>query len=171
MGRGNVSTTGPYEGLYFVDNDYYVVYRENNPYSEEEDHRLLKDLDLKELQSDTWLFDDWGTNEELDDILSCFKDSFKAMFPEFEDSSAFISKDKTCLLESNLFYICMEDNEWSIAVELLQKDGDDAVFDLQRESFAAYLNGIKKALLERLPSVGYYTGPWTHGTVMREDTL
>ena len=50
MGRGNVSTTGPYEGLYFIDNDYYVVYRENAPYEEEEAHRLQKDLDLSDLQ-------------------------------------------------------------------------------------------------------------------------
>lgn len=168
MGRSNVSTTGPYEGLYFIDNDYYVVYRENAPCAEEEEHRLQKDLALSDLQSGKWLLDEWGTNEELDDILNCFKESFTKMFPCFKDSSTFISKDKTCLLESKLFYICIEDNEWSVAIELLQKDGDDEAYEQQEQSFAGYLNGMKKALLERLPRIGYYTGPWTHGTVTRE---
>lgn len=27
---------------------------------------------------------------------------------------------------------------------------------------------MKAALLERLPSIGTYTGPWTHGTIRRE---
>ena len=26
MGRGNVCVTGPYEGLYYIDNDYVSIY-------------------------------------------------------------------------------------------------------------------------------------------------
>ena len=28
---------------------------------------------------------------------------------------------------------------------------------------------MKKALLARLPSIGVRTGPWTHGTITREE--
>ena len=28
---------------------------------------------------------------------------------------------------------------------------------------------LKKALLARLPSIGVRTGPWTHGTITREE--
>lgn len=75
------------------------------------------------------------------------------------------------MLESNLFYICAEDNEWSTAIELIQKDSpyDDHLVGLQKTHFAKYLDGMKEALLNSLPCIGFYTGPWTHGVLTREE--
>ena len=31
MGRGNVCVAGPHEGLYYIDNDHFHVYRRDEP--------------------------------------------------------------------------------------------------------------------------------------------
>ena len=68
-------------------------------------------------------------------------------------------------------FIGIEDNEWSEAVKLLQKEDpySDSLSGLQKRHYQRYLDGMKKALLERLPSIGCYTGAWTSGTIKRED--
>lgn len=40
MGRCNVCVTGPYEGLFYIDNDDLRVYRRNDPYAKEEETGL-----------------------------------------------------------------------------------------------------------------------------------
>ena len=72
MGRGNVCVTGKYEGLYYIDNDDFHVYRRDEPDSDEEfETRLLKNLSCQELTGGEWSFDEWGTREEESDILEC----------------------------------------------------------------------------------------------------
>ena len=76
------------------------------------------------------------------------------------------------ILESRLFYIAVEDNEWSLAVELVQKEeplGDVWMENLQKRLYQKYLDGMKKALLNRLPSIGTYSGAWTSGRIKREE--
>lgn len=68
MGRGNVCVTGPYEDLYYIDNNNYHVYRRNDPLDEEPEIRLMGDLDYSELTSGKWYCDEIGTSEELNDI-------------------------------------------------------------------------------------------------------
>lgn len=127
MGRGNVSVSGPYEGLYYIDNDNYHVYRRDDPMDEEPDTRLMGDLDYDELTSGAWLYDDEGTGNELDDIEECFIDDFTQMFPSFARCSSnewlrngrYGYFTRRAILESGLFYIAIEDNEWSMAVELV----------------------------------------------------
>lgn len=52
------------------------------------------------------------------------------------------------ILESRLFYIAVEDNEWSMAIELLQKKDpcDNHLLGLQKRYYQRYLNGMKKCL-------------------------
>ncbi len=61
-----------------------------------------------------------------------------------------------------------------ISKELVQKDGySDCqsawLAGLQKRRYREYLDSMKKALLARLPSIGVRTGPWTHGTITREE--
>ena len=37
--------------------------------------------------------------------------------------------------------------------------------------YQSYLDGIKKCLLNRLPSIGCYAGAWTSGFIKREDLV
>ena len=83
MGRGNVCVTGQYEGLYYIDNDHIHVYRKDDPFAEEQEVRLLGELDYAELTGVEWLYDEEGTGNEEDDVLECFMDDFIRSFPSF----------------------------------------------------------------------------------------
>ena len=163
MGRGNVCVTGKYEGLYYIDRDYTDVYRRSDEVSDDEfETRLLGELSYDELTGGDWLYD----------VLECFTEGFTRMFPSFKR----VEKDKwhdrsiRIILESELFYVGVEDNEWSVAVKLLQKEDpyDNHLEGLQKRRYQQYLDGMKKVLLERLPSIGTYSGAWTSGRITRD---
>lgn len=179
MGRGNVSVSGEFEGLYYIDNGDIHVYRRDNPLDDEPETVLMKELGSADINTGAWVYDEYRTMEEEGDILECFVDSFGRMFPSF----ARVSEEKwvknglygdpcrRVIMESGLFYIAVEDNEWSLAVELIQKEDpyDNHLSGLQGRHFQRYLDGMKICLLERLPSICIRTGPWTSGVIRRED--
>ena len=172
MGRGNVCTHGKYEGLYFIDRDYLDVYTAQSP--DEEDCCLVKtlgDLSCEDLQSGAWIFDGVASGDAVDQVLEGFMEAFQKRFPSFERVESDTWHDgRRLLLENGLFVIALEDNEWSLAVELLQKENDyQSLEGLQSRQYQRYLDGMRDALLEHLPSIGTYTGPWTSGTINRKE--
>ncbi|WP_166542404.1 hypothetical protein [Acutalibacter sp. 1XD8-36] len=107
---------------------------------------------------------------------------FCQMFPGFERAGTnewlrngpYGDLSRRVILESKLFYVCVEDNEWSLAVELVQKEepwGLPWMENLQKQLYQKYLDGMKKALLNRLPGVGIRTGAWTSGRIKKEECL
>ena len=84
MGKGNVGVAGAYEGLFYIDNEDFHVYRRNDDLDDWPETRLMRDLDYAELTGDGWLFDEEGTANEEDDVLECFKDDFCRRFPSFQ---------------------------------------------------------------------------------------
>ena len=54
-------------------------------------------------------------------------------------------------------------------MELLQKE--DHLSGLQGRHYQKYLDGIKRCLLEVLPSIGTYGGAWTSGRITREELM
>ena len=179
MGRGNVCTYRPYEGLYYIDNDDFHVYRKDDPISDEPEGRLLRDLDMADLQSGTWHLDDIATDDEWDDIMECFVDDFTRLFHAFSDAREprgrwirdnQLYTDVKIVMESKLFYIGVKDNVWSMAVMLIQKDPPwgYCIDGLQGRHYQRYLEGMKECLLNRLDELGTYAGAWTSGTVRKE---
>lgn len=172
MGRGNVCVHNPYEGLYFIDNDHFYVYRREDCDGEFET-RLMGDLDYQELTSGEWYFDEYGTMEEQGDVEECIADDFARRFRSFTKPSKerWLDRSMRVLLESNLFYLVAEDNEWSIAIKLIQKQDpyDDHLLGLQKRHYLSYLEGLKESMLNRLPSIGTYKGAWTSGVITREE--
>ena len=125
MGRGNCCVFGKYEGLYFIDNDDIHVYcRAGKDTGEPPELRLLRDLDFSSLMDGTWIYHEMATCAEEEDILSCFMEDFLQMFLSFRrvEPEQWISRSQRVILENALFYICLEDNQWSLAVELIQKE-------------------------------------------------
>lgn len=181
MGHGNVCTNGPCEGLYYIDNDHYYVYRNSEDMSDYPETRLMGELDYADTADGLWVYDEEGTGNELDDIKECFMDDFCRMFPSFSRvgppekwirNGPYGGYCRRAILESKLFYITMEDNEWSMAVELIQKTddwGDYVSPGLQHRHYQRYLDGIKRCLLNRLPSIGTRNCPWESGTIKKED--
>ena len=167
MGRGNCRVTGEYEGLFYVDNDELLVYHHKDA---PEDTRLLKDVPYGEMDT-IWLFDEEGTMVQDDYFRETFFEDVKARFPSFNTCDRWVgwNNDLHAVMENRLFYICMEDNEWSLAVELIQRDDVGTLHGLQAGLYQRYLDGIRDALFEQFDTLGVYGGPWTSGRIRREE--
>ena len=169
MGRGNVCVHGPCEGLYYIDTDDFQTYRRDG----DAETKLLGELDYAALVGGGWVYDADLSERELEDILENFIESFTNMFPSFNRirANTWIDRSRRAILENTLFYVAVEDNEWSVAVELLQKEFDDCedLTGFQRRHYKSYLAGMEKCLLEVLPGIGTYTGPWTSGRIQRKE--
>lgn len=163
MGRGNVCTFGKYEGLYYADRDYLDFYvpidgeADEGKYLEEMEHNDFSDYE----------YDEFISRANYEDFISEFISLFCLKFKSFSATG----KDYGVILENNLFEIEVEDNQWSYAVKLIQKeyDYDNHLEGLQKKHHTNYLEGIKNVLLEIFPSIGSYGGAWTSGRITRED--
>ena len=162
MGRGNIHTRGDYEGLYYIDYDYldYYTSKEADEYGEF-DNKLLADMDADD-------FNDY----EYDDDLSCWNaEDYINMFVNdmTKKFGSFVATGETygTIMKNSLFEIKIEDNEWSYAIELIQKD-DYTLSGLQKKHYKQYLDGMKDVLLDLFPEIGCWTGNcWTHGVIKR----
>lgn len=168
MGRGNVCVTGKYEGLFYVDNEFFQTYTHFD--GEENCSLLLRDLSAEELLD--WEYDEVGSQFELDYIKDTFIENMVKRFKSFcaPDKEYWINNTRKVILENKLFCIAIEDNEWSVAFELLQKEdeyGMGWITSLQRKNYINYLNGMKDSLFECAPELGVYTGPWTSGIITK----
>lgn len=152
MGRGNVCVTGSYEGLFYIDNDDLRVYRKDGPGTDDCEDRLQRDLDYADITGPDWYLDEVGSSYEEEDVLECFCAELRKLCPSFQpaaNSNVWLGNERRVILENELFYICVEDNEWSLAVELVQKDGySDCqsawLAGLQKRRYREYLDSMKK---------------------------
>ena len=159
MGRGNVNVHGEYEGLYYVDRDYLDCYiskyaDENGDYQ----FKMLGEMDAAD-------FDDFDYDYDVSDINY---NDFITMFIEDVEKrfDSFVSTGNNfgIIMENSLFEIKVVDNEWSYAIELIQKedDYDDCLNGLQKGHYKNYLNDMKDILLAIFPEIGCYGNAWTH---------
>lgn len=168
MGRGNCSVDGKYEYLFYVDNEYLDSYLPKNNYDQCVcESRLLCDIPASEYQD--WEYDEICSVLNRDEFERNFIEDVTERLGSFVTCDKWISRTRRAILENGLFWIALEDNEWSIAVELLQKE--DAPEGFQKAHFAEYVNAIKLSLLRRFDRIGVYAGPWTSGFISREEVI
>lgn len=166
MGRGNVCTFGKAEGLYFVDYEHLDVYSKTGEDGEKEY------CTLSELEDDAFEYDEFESELNREDFQYEFIEMMRARFPSFEYVNKWISNTRKALLENDLFYIVSEDNQWSLAIELIQKEGEyggEEKVGLQMGLYLKYLKGIKEILLDMHGEVGIYKGAWTSGTIRKDE--
>lgn len=165
MGKGNVCTKNQYEGLFYIDNEYLDQYRKKNSF----DELMVKsrrELSNEELDSSDWILDEDETELNWQAVKSNLIYSIRKKFSSFTPCSEWIDQTQFAILENNLFYIVVEDNEWSMAIKLIQKEyGCLNYSGLQKKHYQRYLNGIKDALFEQFDTLGTYAGPWTSGLI------
>ena len=168
MGRGNCCTFGKYEGLYYIDNDDLHCYLPTNSSdTEEPEAKLLREIPYEEL--DNWEFSASDTEFWMEDVVETLKSDLVAMFPSFSECDCW-EEERHYILENRLFYIALVDNEWRIAVELIQKEDPYGLLEgLQKCHFGKYLSGIKKALFGQFDEIGAYGGAWTHKVLHKEE--
>ena len=165
MGRGNVCVHGDYEELFFVDydnlNEYVSKFPDENG---EYDYRMGNDVDYNDLEN--YQICEGSSEMIFEDFVDMFKQSMQSKFKSFEDTG----ERYGVILQNELFSIEIEDNEWSVAVKLIQNDSYYSnKTGLQARHFDSYVEGMKEALFEQFDKIGTYGGPWTHGTLTREE--
>lgn len=165
MGRGNVCTHGDFEGLYYADRSYLDFYVPI--YAEADEGKYLEEMEMNDF--DNFEYDEFISRANYEDFIGEFISLFKKRFKSFSSTG----KEYGTILENELFEIEIEDNEWSYAVKLIQKEQSyyqSGNFEgLQSKHYKNYLEGIKTVLLEIFPSIGCYSGAWTSGRITRED--
>lgn len=150
MGRGNTCVFGDFEGLYYIDWDNF-----SSEY-EDEHGNIIHDYDFQ--------------REELECSLYQFISDFTKKFKSFSKCDKWISGDDRAILENKLFYIAVTDNEWSVAIKLIQKEQgyhDGNIENLQAKHYETYLEGMKECLFNQFEELGTYAGPWTSGRIRR----
>ena len=167
MGRGNCCTFGDYEGLWYIDRDLIDVYYN----AETDESRLARDIDLDEFPS--FRYSDIESQFNFDDMIGVIKERMVAKFKSFHPVDRWVSDggsrcDRHAFLESELFFIAVEDNEWSYAIELIQK-GPEYLAGFQKRFYQIYLNAIRDILLDYYGEVSYRNGAWMSGTIKKED--
>ncbi|MBR5604282.1 MAG: hypothetical protein IKW51_08785 [Bacteroidales bacterium] len=163
MGRGNVCTFGKYEGLYYADRDYLDFYVPID--GEADEGKMLGEMEHNDFSD--YEYDEFISRSYYEDFISEFISLFCSKFKSFSATG----EKYGIILENELFTIEVEDNEWSYAVKLIQKenDYDNHLEGLQKKHHGNYLEGMKNALLEIFPSIGCYCGAWTSGRITRKD--
>lgn len=155
MGKGNCCVLGEYEGLYFIDWSNF-----NDQYEDDEGNSIT-DYDLQRF--------------EWENSLEQFIIDFTAKYKSFYrcDKDKWINRNEKAILENELFYIITEDNDWSMAIKLIQKEQDyysnGNIKNLQARHYKNYLNGIRDCLFNQFEEINTYAGAWTSGTLRKED--
>lgn len=153
MGRGNACVFGEYEGLYYIDWSNF------SSEFEDEHGNVIQDYDLQ--------------REEWEGSLEQFINDFTKRFKSFSECDEWISDSEKAVLENSLFYIVVEDNEWSIAIKLIQKEQEyydrGNIENLQAKHYKAYLDGMRDCLFNQFEELGVYGGPWTSGRIRRTE--
>ena len=113
--------------------------------------------------------------EEWENSLEQFISDFTQKFKSFSRCDEWIGGDNRAILENGLFYIAIADNEWSIAIKLIQKEqeyyDDGNLENLQANLYKTYLDGIRDCLFNQFEELGTYAGPWTSGRIRRGETV
>jgi hypothetical protein len=163
MGRANVCVFGDYEGLYYVDRGYLDFFIPVD--GEADDGKFQNDMEYNDFAN--YEYDEFLSRVYYEDFINDFIYLFNKKFKSFSKTG----EEYGAILENELFQIEIEDNQWSYAVKLIQKECwyDNHLQGLQKKHYENYLEGIKNILLEMFPSIGCYGGAWTHGTIKRED--
>ena len=159
MGRGNVNVHGEYEGLYYVDRDYLDCFiskyaDDNGDYQ----FKMLGDMDATDFDNFDYDYDLSDMN--YNDFIVAFIENMEKRFDSFISTG----NNFGIVMENSLFEIKIVDNEWSYAVELIQKENeyDNCLSGLQKKHYQNYLNGMEDILLTMLPEIGCYGNAWTH---------
>ena len=149
MGRGNVCVFNEYEYLYFI------------PMSEFEEKMYNFDTD-EFIEDSEDEFKDYLYDDFKDNLYSYFTEKYKSFK---KPQKKWLDREDMVIAENDLYYLTLSDNEWSIAVKLLQKEYNYYesynIENLQKKHIENYKNGLLEVLFDICSEVYAYNGPWT----------
>lgn len=165
MGRGNVSA-GHNGRLFYVDYDYFnMYYRKDDP--EEDSISASEYYDLTEEKQKNYEYDETLSQIYYDDFKEELTERILKRYKSFNPSNRHIGRYKHIELSNKLFHIVLEDNEWSVAVEILPNESGKPGF--QKRQLDQVAKGVRNILLDMFPTIHTRNGPWLSNELTRED--
>lgn len=147
-------------GLYYVDyNEIYRFHKKNSDV-------LLKQNEIPEDDASSYEFDQEASQKYFNDFIMSFQTSFCSHFSSMHPVDRY-DKKKHIIAENKLFQIILEDNNWSVAVELLPvKKSNEG---LQNQMFNSFLTGMKNALFEQFDTIYVRDASWSQIPITKND--
>lgn len=159
----NVSVNPDREALFYVDYshmDVYVNINDSNDVKTNNDPAIAQNPDV-------YKFDDTLTQARFDSFKKQFvkkmQDKFKSLKPH-----DITTKGKHQLLMNDMFIIAFEDNDWSVAVELLENPKSKNP-NLRPNLFPNFQKGMRDILLDLVGEIHIRTGSWSTQKMTKAD--
>lgn len=146
------------EGLYYVDyKDIFMYHEIKNPSNISTESKIPAGHESEyEYDPDMTQANYEAFRKKLTNYMTSNFPSMQAAKPDtFSDRA----KKKRIIAQNKLFEIILEDNVWSVAVELKWiKKGKTG---LQTQMFPSFLAGLRKGLFEQLDTIYIRDGSWS----------
>lgn len=159
----NVSVNPDKEALFYVDYscmDVYVNINDSNDVKTNNDPAIAQN-------PDTYQFDETLTQARFDSFRKQFIKKMQDKFTSLKLHDATI-KGKHQLLINDMFIIAFEDNDWSVAVELLENPKCKNP-DLRPNLFPNFKKGMRDILLDLVDEIHVRTGSWSTQPMTKAD--
>lgn len=148
---------------------FYMDYKNVLVYT----HKKNKD-DIK-IGTDPDLTSDYKYDEDLSQLrFDAFRDKFvttlTTTFPELTEIDEWKGKKRHIIMETDYIQIAFEDNNWSVAVEIILNINDESetTSDEQQQAFDAIETCVRDTLLQCAPTIYTRNGSWATEELTRE---
>ena len=162
MGRGNcnVNTTAG-ECVFYVDNDLLqIYYNKSNP----EETVFGKELTTSTMGQ--YEYDQDESQKFFEEQLNTIKSQLMKKFKSLKEADYWSGRSKHIVLENNMYGIALEDNEWSVAFELIMKiDGNPG---LKKHNAKSFGKGLRDILIKNFGTIHIRTSAWTSAELTKD---
>lgn len=162
MARNNC-TVDPGEGLFYINQKYLNIYhRKDDPTI------TLPENEIQTEKADEYEYDQQLSQNRFDEIKNQFLTAYQKRYKSMKSIDTWNTKKKRhIMLENDMFYVAFEDNDWSIAVELLYKQKVKSP-EYQARIAPSFKRSMRNILLTILPEIELRTGSWTSKTITKQ---
>lgn len=155
--KANVSVSYN-EGLFYVDYDNIYMYQhKQNP------NCMITGIELKDKNPEEYTFSEELMQLRYETFRKKLAESLCNKFPSMQKAGPDDFQDKRqtkrIITQNELFHVIIEDNTWSLAVELKHKPKGNT--GLQTQMFPSFLEGLRQALFEQFDTLYVRTSSWS----------
>lgn len=162
MGAGNVNVS-------LNDGLFYVHYDSVNVYKNKRDKSIIcQRKDITRGQEKDFVFDMGLSQQNYDVWLEAFRQKLMKRYPSYRRVDRYTKRDQRIVLENDMFFVAIEDNEWGFAVELIARTKYPYP-QFQKHLFPHFFKGMKETLLSLTETIYIRSGSWTTQAVTKDN--
>lgn len=145
---------------------FYIDYKDIFHYNKPNESDFLKEKEINPADLENYEFNQTISqayyDKCLDKISTYLADKFDSISKVDERE-----KKKHIIAKNHLFEIAIEDNNWSVAIQLLPIK--KANKGLQKQMYYAFLHGLRNALFEEFDTLYVRNGSWSQIPITKND--